>query len=602
MIEDRELLDDFARHGSETAFRTLVGRYLGLVQAAAMRQVNNPALAEEISQAVFTLLARKASSLPPRTILAGWLFQTTRFVAARAIRSDARRQRREQEAMAMQELSRPDDAWRRIAPDLDEALAQLGDTERNAVLLRFFEDKDHKQVAGALGIGEEAAKKRVNRGLEKLRAFFSGRGFTISAATVAALLAANGAQAASPALVASVTSTALAGAGATAGAISTLARETLAAWRWAKVKFAGMVAGGVAVTGIGVALVLPAANGPSPSPAAPARKVQSALPIKFSNDAFAGKSDKRFTTGIDPGTKRTANSTPAGHIKSVGPPVGSDSPDYLRLRAMRAKHLDVTSDSPLRGKHVRLTVWIKTKDILNWGGLGFQVRNEEGRIFANDEMTDRPIKGTTDWRQYHVVADVPDEVCVIDFGCALYGTGELWTDDFQIDIAQANTPITDDQLWHKWSPNSPDYTVAPDETNPHDGHPSLCLAYSPEGNAPRGSWMWWGQCIRAPEKFTNHTVRMSVWIKSEEVSGRAGPNLRPKGPNFELLAKDSHAARRPIHGSSDWTEHVVTCFIPEETQCLDTGFSFAGSGKLWIDMQSLKYEIIDDNTAPIPIK
>src|SRR2546423_14355830 len=87
------------------------------------------------------------------------------------------------------------------------------------------------------------------------------------------------------------------------------------------------------------------------------------------------------------------------------------------------------------------------------------IRNEEGRIFANDEMTDRPIKGTTGWQQYQIVADVPDEVCLIDFGSALYGTGELWTDDFQIDVAPATALITDDQLWHKWSPNSPDYSV-----------------------------------------------------------------------------------------------------------------------------------------------
>jgi hypothetical protein len=171
-----------------------------------------------------------------------------------------------------------------------------------------------------------------------------------------------------------------------------------------------------------------------------------------------------------------------------------------------------------------------------------------------------------------------------------------------MDIAPANIPITDDQLWRKWSPNSPDYSVALDAENPHDGHPALCLAFRPDGRSPRGSWMWWGQCIRAPEKFTNHTVRMSVWIKSEEVSGRAGANLRPKGPNFELLASDSQAARRPIHGSSDWTEHVVTCVIPRETQCLDTGFAFSGSGRLWIDMESLKYEIVDDGNGPVVIK
>src|SRR5881394_3340888 len=111
-MEDRQLLEDYAARGSEPAFRTLVERHIGLVHGAAQRQVNDPALAEEITQAVFILLARKARTLPQAVAIVGWLFRTTRFVASRALRAEIRRQRREQEALAMQELSIPDDTWR----------------------------------------------------------------------------------------------------------------------------------------------------------------------------------------------------------------------------------------------------------------------------------------------------------------------------------------------------------------------------------------------------------------------------------------------------------------------------------------------------------
>src|SRR5947207_587567 len=107
-MEDWELLQEYTQRQSETAFRALVARHLSLVHSAALRQVNNRALAEEISQTVFMLLARKASRLPSRTILAGWLFATTRFVASRALRSELRRQRREQESLFMQQINGPD--------------------------------------------------------------------------------------------------------------------------------------------------------------------------------------------------------------------------------------------------------------------------------------------------------------------------------------------------------------------------------------------------------------------------------------------------------------------------------------------------------------
>src|SRR4029078_6610458 len=176
-MDDWQLIQDYVAWNSETAFRTLVDRHLNLVYAVALRQVRDPHLADEVAQAVFILLARKARALRPGTVVPGWLFRTTRFVASRAVRAENRRLEREKEAFAMQQLATPDDAWKRMAPAIDDALESLGETDRNAVLLRFFNEKSFRETGVALGASEEAAKKRVTRALEKLRTFFASRGF-----------------------------------------------------------------------------------------------------------------------------------------------------------------------------------------------------------------------------------------------------------------------------------------------------------------------------------------------------------------------------------------------------------------------------------------
>jgi len=380
----------------------------------------------------------------------------------------------------------------------------------------------------------------------------------------------------------------------------------------------------VTMAAVGTSVVL---SQPNTSPSAPVPNVAA---VKFANNAFvpgsgyleslatvgqqigstllslgsAFRSDDRFSNDVASNVRRTTNSSPAGHIKCLVKPKSSGSADYLAslnsgnrpLQACRFITHTVTTNSPFLGKRIHVSGWLKTSNVEVMAGATLVILNAEGHIFADDPMTDRPIQGTTDWMEIEMITDVPSEPCTIYLGPTLYGTGELWADDFQIALAPSDKPITDDRAWHVWSPNPGDYSVTTDLQNTHDGRPSLCLAYTPTGAAPAGSWMWWGQCIRAPEKYRGHTVRMTAWIKSEAVTGRAGPNLRPKGANFKLLAEDSQARRRPIRGSSDWTQHSVTCFIPEETQCLDTGFSFSRSGKLWIDTESLKYEIADGET------
>ncbi len=252
-MNDWQLLRSYAERDSESAFRELVDRHLNLVHSVALRQVNDPELAAEISQAVFILLARKSGKLKEGVVLTGWLFRTTRFVAARAARTEQRRRRREQEALQMHQLATPDPAWPRVAPALDEAMDNLGETDRNALLLRFFEGRNHKEVGAALGMNEEAARKRVDRALEKLRRFFSGRGLTLSAAALGSLLAASAVQAAPAGLSASIGTAAATSGAAVPAALPSLVREGLNAWRWTKLKWATSLA---ALGILSVALVL----------------------------------------------------------------------------------------------------------------------------------------------------------------------------------------------------------------------------------------------------------------------------------------------------------------------------------------------------------
>ncbi len=181
--DDHQLLAGFARENSEAAFATLVQRHINVVYSTALRSTGNSHAAEEITQAVFIILARKANNLSRKIVLSGWLYQTTRLTAANFLRTEIRRQKREQEAYMQSTLNESEpEVWRQIAPLLDDAISRLGEKDRNAVVLRFFENKNLREVGAALGASEDAAKMRVNRALEKLRKFFTKRGVTLSTA------------------------------------------------------------------------------------------------------------------------------------------------------------------------------------------------------------------------------------------------------------------------------------------------------------------------------------------------------------------------------------------------------------------------------------
>jgi uncharacterized protein (TIGR03435 family) len=254
-LDDHELLAEYARTGSEAAFAVLVARYVNLVHSAAWRFTGNPHHAEEITQAVFIILARKAGGLRRGTMLSGWLYQTARLTAANFVKGEIRRQRREQEAYMQSILTEPEPAaWKQIAPLLDEAMGWLGETDRNAIVLRFFENKTARQVAAALKLNEAAAHKRVDRALEKLHRYFARRGVSSTTAIIAGAISANSVQAAPLALAKAVSAVAAAKGATASTSTLTLIKGALKIMAWTKAKTA-IVSGVVVLLAAGTATV-----------------------------------------------------------------------------------------------------------------------------------------------------------------------------------------------------------------------------------------------------------------------------------------------------------------------------------------------------------
>ena len=258
MTDDMELVREYATRQSEPAFETLVARYVNLVYSAGLRQVADPHLAEEVTQAVFIILARKARSLGPKTILPSWLHRAACFVAADALKVRRRRAQREQEGHMQSLLNEPspgtEDAWPQIAPLLDTAIAGLNEQERHAIVLRFFENRSLAEVGRALGANEDAARMRVNRALEKLRKFFTKRGVSSTTAIIAGAMSANSVQAAPVALAKSVTAVAIAKGAAASGSTLTLIKGALKVMAWTKAKTA-VVTGAVLILAAGTTTV-----------------------------------------------------------------------------------------------------------------------------------------------------------------------------------------------------------------------------------------------------------------------------------------------------------------------------------------------------------
>ena len=241
MTDSQKLLVEYATNGSETAFRDLLTRYLNLVYSTAIRLVDGDThLAEDVTQCVFIDLAHMAPSLPKGVKVGGWLHRHTCYVSSKALRGERRRQLRERQAVDMNSVQNDhsESNLAQVVPVLDEAIDALGEEDRTAILLRFFEKLDLRAVGDALGTSEEAARKRVTRALDKLRLLLTRRGIVLSAAALGTALAAEAITAAPVSLAAATLAAALSGTAtttttvltATKGiAMTTLQKATIAA-------------------------------------------------------------------------------------------------------------------------------------------------------------------------------------------------------------------------------------------------------------------------------------------------------------------------------------------------------------------------------------
>ncbi|HEX7862854.1 MAG TPA: sigma-70 family RNA polymerase sigma factor [Verrucomicrobiae bacterium] len=224
MTEVQQLLAEYAKSGSEEAFREVVHRYVNLVYSTANRMVNGDShLAQDVSQKVFADLAKLAGSLGSDAMLGGWLHRHTCFVASKTMRSERRRQAREQQAVQMNEqMDHSETNLKAITPLLDDAINTLGSHDRQAIVLRYFEQRDLREVGVAIGSNEDAARKRVNRALEKLRDLLSRRGVALSTTALASALGAQAVCAAPLGLSVTVATAALSTAAAGGGTAITI--------------------------------------------------------------------------------------------------------------------------------------------------------------------------------------------------------------------------------------------------------------------------------------------------------------------------------------------------------------------------------------------
>jgi RNA polymerase sigma factor (sigma-70 family) len=353
------LLADYAANGSEEAFRELVARYIDLVYSTAVRLVNGDThRAEDVAQTVFADLARLAGKFSQDVMLGGWLHRRTWYVATTLMRNERRRQNRERQAAEMNTLQdHAETSFERIAPLLDEAINQLGASDRAAIVLRFFEHRDLRAVGAALGSNEDAAQKRVSRAVEKLRGHFARRGIVASSTVIASVIAAHAVHAAPAGLASAVTTASLTGAAGSSsfGLASTLIKTML-------VKKTTLIAAAVILTTTIVSITAVQTKHARADVPVTAESLREGLVLDMTFDQDeAGSGVIMDSSGKARGGKITDHSGQGNHGVAAGVRWTADGQRGGAYEfTAEGDEIVISNNKSLNPKQLTLAAWIKT--------------------------------------------------------------------------------------------------------------------------------------------------------------------------------------------------------------------------------------------------
>ena len=394
MTDANQLLRDYAKSGSESSFRELVARYLDLVYSVALRRAGGDThSAQDIAQTVFTDLARKARSIPADVSLGGWLHRHTCFVASNVVRAERRRRERERQAVEMNSLQMSSDrVWEELGPALDEAIDQLGAADREAIVLRFFERRDLREVGVALGISEDAAQKRVSRAVDRLRERLNASGVAVTFTALGAVLVTSTVIAAPAGLASIISTTALAAAGVSTGITAGLLKVLISAKGQAGMAAVLVIAGILAL----VVLSKPEAGGEAKEVTAPSGLQSGSMSV----------------------SNRSATGSQRGELQPTFTPPSSEGNSVLRLEIVAADnggpvpfaHVQVSDSKSAWGENGLLSDRYGLCDVPYQGDAGQLVIWVHLNGFADTRLLWRPIRGEVIPTNYVLRLDRPTPI------------------------------------------------------------------------------------------------------------------------------------------------------------------------------------------------
>jgi hypothetical protein len=485
-----------------------------------------------------------------------------------------------------------------LAPSLDEALSKLPAKDRSAVTMRFLQGRSLREVGVAMGVSEEAAQKRVSRAVEKLRGFFARRGVTMESAAFASGIARHAAQVAPAALGPMIVSQAMPAATAATAttAAASIAHAASNAIFAAKVKLAGVIAASIAAVAVTAGVVVshqqatadakPTAAGATTSPImVPASPLWQPIvaddqtpplsTVSFNNNLLVptlASNVQQYSFGFDQAVRRTPSSAPAGFIASITPQATD-----MAARGWTALAF------PHRGKRVRISAYLKTKDVERCAALQTVVMDAAMRPLSIDVIGTPAVRGTTkDWVRCYSVTDVPPDAVQIQFAGAIWGPGTVWMDGFEIADVPLTVPTTNDGKWQAFTPFMDRYSASPDAAVIRNGHATICL--HSDGDVPKLAYAAYMRRVLLPElaPFVGRKMRIGAFIKAENVTTFAGIYSTVYRTN-EMVARYGNRETPPVKGTLGWMRYSAEVNVPAGADSLELGVILHGAGKVWID-------------------